>query len=614
MAKLLYSIQEVFGNYLKETQKFNIPEYQRGYKWNQQQVKQLLDDIYNFSKTRDDSHFYCLQNITLFQSEVNEAYINVVDGQQRLTTTILLLAYLGEKKLLSNKLIYAVRAISNSFIQNCIDNKNEIVNRIIDSVNFTAFEKEQEENLDFQDVYYMYTAIRTIHEWFTLSKLDKDAFKEVLLNHVKLIVNKVENVNEQELFMNLNAGKVHLDGADLVRAILITRVAKQELDDYDADDIQDIVKLNQRRTRIGWQLDELNAWWSKPEVSAYFINFTIVNTGSKESVKFNQILHPINLLYKIWVETKESKGKNEITLKIFEENKADEIYQSILKLHRTLKDWFENRKIYHYLGFLFSHKKVKIKEVLKEWEKSQNTRDHFINKWCVSKIQELIFSKEESDTIEDAKKLLLGKITDYDSVEKTNWYQTAQLSNILLLLDVISHTKDNEIGNPLPFLKAKYFTNYKEDKEHIFAGTPKELMELTDFDALKNYIESLESEINFPFSKEDWYSFEIQERETKLNDLKTEIHKKTPINSIGNLVLLHQTINRGYGNDGYRKKRSEILSNTVNGLYVRQHTVKVFLKHKSQENLNTWEFSDVRKNANEIAITLEEFFKNLSDV
>jgi hypothetical protein len=91
--------------------------------------------------------------------------------------------------------------------------------------------------------------------------------------------------------------------------------------------------------------------------------------------------------------------------------------------------------------------------------------------------------------------------------------------------------------------------------------------------------------------------------------LKHEIHKKTPINSIGNLVLLHQTINRGYGNEGYRTKRNEILSNTVNGLYVRQHTVNVFLKHKAHDNLNEWNFDDVRKNADEIAIKIEEFFK-----
>ena len=611
MAKLLYSIQEVFGTYLKETQKFNIPEYQRGYKWNQQQVKQLLEDVYNFSKTRDDSHFYCLQNITLFQSEIDVVKINVVDGQQRLTTTILLLAYLREISLLSNKLIYAVREASNSFIQKCIQNQDEIVDKIISSVNFISFESEQELDFDFQDIFYMYTAIRVIDEWFTKHNVNKETFTEVLLKHVKLIVNKVENVNEQELFMNLNAGKVHLDGADLVRAILITRVAKQELEDYDADDIQDIVKLNQRRTRIGWQLDELNAWWSKPEVNSYFKNFTIVNTGSKESIKFNQDLHPINLLYKIWIET---KGKSEITLKAFEENKADEIYQSILKLHRTLKDWFENRKIYHYLGFLFSHsKKIKIKEVLKEWEKSLNTRDNFINKWCISKIEEFIFSIEENDTIEDAKKQLLTKITDYDALEKTNWHNTKELNTILLLLDVIAHAKDAEIGNPLPFLNAKYFANYKEDKEHIFSGTPKELKELIDYNDLIKYIQSLKSDIKFPFSESEWVSFDIAERDNKLSDLKTEIHKKTPINSIGNLVLLHQTINRGYGNDGYRKKRNDILMNTVNGLYVRHHTVKAFLKYNSQGDLNNWNFDDVRKNANEIAINLEEFFKNNSD-
>ena len=610
MAKLLYSIHEVFDSYLKPSQKFNIPEYQRGYKWNPHQVNQLLDDVYSFSRTRDESHFYCLQNITLIQSDTNETLINVVDGQQRLTTTILLLTYLGESKLLLNKLIYAVREVSNRFIQNCVNNKDQIIEQILTSDNFTAFKKKQEDDLDFQDIFFMYTTLKTIDNWFAKHNADKDAFKEVLLKHVKLIVNKVENVNEQELFMNLNAGKVHLDGADLVRAILITRVAKQEMEDYDAEDIQDIVRLNQRRTRIGWQLDELNAWWSKPEVKDYFKNFTTVKTGSKESVKFNQDLHPINLLYKIWIETKD---QTEITLKAFEESQADEIYHSILKLHRTLKDWFENRKIYHYLGFLFSHKKVKIKNVLKEWKKVQNTRDNFINNWCVSRMEELVFPKEENDTIEEAKNYLLEKIKDYDTDVKTNWYTTTQLSNILLFLDVIAHAKDDATGNPLPFLDAKYFSNYKEDKEHIFSGTPKELRELVDFEELVKYIESLESGIEFPCSVEDWSTFDNQEKENVLNELRTEIHKKTPINSIGNLVLLHQTINRGYGNDGYLKKRNEILSNTVNGLYIRQHTVKVFLKHKSQYDLNTWSFDDIRQNANYIAKTLEDFFKKESN-
>ena len=71
MAELLYSLQKVFTTY-PNGKTYNIPEYQRGYKWSEQQVNQLLDDIYKFSKTRSEDHFYCLQNITLFQNLENE--------------------------------------------------------------------------------------------------------------------------------------------------------------------------------------------------------------------------------------------------------------------------------------------------------------------------------------------------------------------------------------------------------------------------------------------------------------------------------------------------------------------------------------------------------------
>jgi len=46
MAELIYSIEEVFSisgkNFLKENEYYNIPEYQRGYKWSADNVKTLL--------------------------------------------------------------------------------------------------------------------------------------------------------------------------------------------------------------------------------------------------------------------------------------------------------------------------------------------------------------------------------------------------------------------------------------------------------------------------------------------------------------------------------------------------------------------------------------------
>ena len=43
---------------------FVIPSYQRGYRWDEIQVKDLLNDIYEFNQNNDKG-FYCLQPLVL---------------------------------------------------------------------------------------------------------------------------------------------------------------------------------------------------------------------------------------------------------------------------------------------------------------------------------------------------------------------------------------------------------------------------------------------------------------------------------------------------------------------------------------------------------------------
>ncbi|KAA6328555.1 hypothetical protein EZS27_022565, partial [termite gut metagenome] len=55
----LKSISELLG------MNFFIPSYQRGYRWDRQQVEDLLNDIYLFAtkKGKSEKEFYCLQPI-----------------------------------------------------------------------------------------------------------------------------------------------------------------------------------------------------------------------------------------------------------------------------------------------------------------------------------------------------------------------------------------------------------------------------------------------------------------------------------------------------------------------------------------------------------------------
>ena len=101
MANLLYSVREVFSNYLKDCKHYRIPPYQRGYKWEAHDVSRLLDDIKEFDPGDDTDKFYCLQNITLVEKDGN---YNVVDGQQRLTTLAVILSYVGQYDLINGKL------------------------------------------------------------------------------------------------------------------------------------------------------------------------------------------------------------------------------------------------------------------------------------------------------------------------------------------------------------------------------------------------------------------------------------------------------------------------------------------------------------------------------
>ena len=70
----------------------------------EQQVKELLDDIFSFAtKKKADGEFYCLQPIVVKKRLDDDKSYELIDGQQRLTTLKILLEYL-EKVHLGNTL------------------------------------------------------------------------------------------------------------------------------------------------------------------------------------------------------------------------------------------------------------------------------------------------------------------------------------------------------------------------------------------------------------------------------------------------------------------------------------------------------------------------------
>ncbi|NMZ90539.1 uncharacterized protein DUF262 [Pseudomonas poae] len=76
----------IFGN-------LNLPEYQRPYRWSEEQLAKLLDDLRDFFSAASPHHNFYLGSIILHQQGGNgreRGTLNIIDGQQRITSLALL--------------------------------------------------------------------------------------------------------------------------------------------------------------------------------------------------------------------------------------------------------------------------------------------------------------------------------------------------------------------------------------------------------------------------------------------------------------------------------------------------------------------------------------------
>lgn len=91
-AKLL-TIGELFDD---QDAIYTVPIYQRNYAWQAEQIEQLLRDIQDAIHDQKDSYF--LGNLMVTELQGAHTYFEVIDGQQRLTTLYLFLAFLAERR------------------------------------------------------------------------------------------------------------------------------------------------------------------------------------------------------------------------------------------------------------------------------------------------------------------------------------------------------------------------------------------------------------------------------------------------------------------------------------------------------------------------------------
>lgn len=422
---------------------FIIPSYQRGYRWEEKQVVKLLDDLFEFQAARKGGdltvgEFYCLQPIVVKKMEKNDllqkmgmdyeyrddiSYMEVVDGQQRLTTIYILLKYLQMRSPKVFDLVYE-RDVTSGF------KRGALLKSLTFNTEPTAI------TTSTADEYYIVEAFRHIKEWFERKeKVLKDnaipnKMETTLTGETKVIWYEIPNDASTDcysVFKNINNGKIPLTDAELVKAMLLNRkYFSPKLNDNVSND--KIIRQEQERYARLW--DEIQRSLSNDSLWAFI-------TGNYQ---FN-LPTRIDYLFRIAVSQQDPvhPQKDELSLfsyyekqldarKTVEEKKQyiEEVFDSVRKIYRTIQDWYNNYEIHNFIGYIMTYKgkdgsnKIsKIVEYMNAYEVTtrgkfiQNLKDEISKDFQKHTLQSINYEEHRKDT---EKLLMLFNIVELNSI------------------------------------------------------------------------------------------------------------------------------------------------------------------------------------------------------
>lgn len=559
------------------TMSFFIPAYQRGYRWSARQVIELLEDVYEFCdrKIKVDEDFYCLQPVVVKQR--GEQW-ELVDGQQRLTTILLILGYFNSrfaedfrKQLYT--LEYETRPESREYLVSLDENKRD-------------------QNIDFHFIFEAYSNIRA---WFKDKVHRINDIESVFLNKVKIIWYQLaEAENVTDVFTRLNMGKIPLVNAELVKALFL----KSSNFSSAGQTVRHLQQLNiaQEWDAIEKRLQDDAFWYyvSNQPIASNRIEFVLALAARRLSSE--GILEHDKL--KVFLQFNKQLQNNDNEVDVVKE------WLKIKQCFMTLEEWFNDKALFHLVGYLVSQKKVAVETI---FDLSETCKSKYAFRQNL--IEQIFVKTFANKNLNDVSKALIEA-----ELSELNYETDAKkIRSILLLFNIASL-----LANPITNSRFQ-FNKYKQDNwdiEHIRSVA-------SDMPRDKNkQIKWLENVVDYI---SDVNTIHIEERSTGNSETSHAIKKdatelvKTDFNdqqfeaiylrilsfydpggnnivdnSIGNLTLLDSTTNRSYKNAVFPIKRSKIIALDKEATFVPLCTKNVFLKYYSKQvdKMLYWESKD----------------------
>ena len=620
---------------------FYIKDYQRGYRWSETEIISLLSDIEQIDVDEEGGEVYCMQPLVLkklpeqkddnadaskhtvrkklgdsgeFPKEKSlpSGTYELLDGQQRITTIWLILAWLDIEADKEEPIEYSVYY--------------ELIRGV--------------------DEYFIEKAKKTIEKWFGQSKYNQNfqenakkksefkwnaAEKQKFYSKLKTLFFIWYEVKDEEspaekIFKSINEGKIELTNAELFKALLLNP------DNAEGSDSKERIAKEQKEIAFEW--DKLESGLRDDDFW-YFISQNDVEKSSSRT--------RIDYVVEIYARELNNKSENlgfdphkdrfsflAIQEYLNKENKTSYyetikgIWENIVKVYDKLYSWYKDEELYHTIGFLVAAeesnrglKSVVSEEVAKLYAETNTLGKEDVKKYVKKRIYEQIaVSKKENGKSE----ILLDDILyeyplDGEEIVKRNVLRKILLfSNIFTMVFLKDNSDEEEKYDEAAISKTRFpFSIYNQtewDIEHIRPRTVEKNLEKgsKSFEDFKRNLSALKDDTDdeeIVRTIDDYLSQDLSEENYKSADGYNECCSKwadyaeklnqTPDHGIENLVLLNASINRSYGNAFFNKKRKKIIAQDQKGVFIPIVTKNVFMKYYSDRMVNPTQWTDEDK-------------------
>jgi hypothetical protein len=216
------TINQLFNS---NREQYVVPTYQRRYSWHERQVRELIDDI----KLIEDNDTHLLGSIVCITQPHNAALnkLELVDGQQRLTTIVILLECIRQRFELVEKKEDAAeiaRLLSAKPL-----NAKSVQKVALDSIDSVEFDwlVNNELGQTFNNL-QLKNAFRLIREWIAEQTLEKlGSFLYRLQEQAIIIRLDVSEAKDAfKLFETINNRGLRLSPTDIIKNFLLGNAAR----------------------------------------------------------------------------------------------------------------------------------------------------------------------------------------------------------------------------------------------------------------------------------------------------------------------------------------------------------------------------------------------------